>query len=98
MRPVRIEAVARDDLDQIFEWIAEENPAAAERVLEKIGETVRRLSHYSTGRPGRLAGTFEKAVADLPYLIIYEIREIEDEETIIVLFVQHGARDFPPKR
>ncbi len=98
MRPIRIETVARDDLDQIFEWIADENPAAADRVLDQIAAAIRSLSSFATGRPGRSPGTFEKVVSNLPYLVIYELREIEGVETVVILFIQHGARDFPPAR
>ncbi|WP_245479700.1 type II toxin-antitoxin system RelE/ParE family toxin [Hansschlegelia zhihuaiae] len=71
MRDIRIETVARDDLDRIFAWIADENPAAAERVLDRIDKTIRGLADFSTGRPGRLPGTFEEIVPGLPYIVIY---------------------------
>lgn len=41
------------------------------------------------GRPGVVAGTRE--LVERPYIIVYEIREAQDE--MIVLGIFHGAQD-----
>ena len=83
---------AASDLDDIIDYIALDNPAAAERVFRAIVASSKRLSEFpGLGRPGRLSATREFAVTGLPYLIVYEV----DAEAVTVLAVFHGARDLP---
>lgn len=49
----------------------------------------------ATGRSGRVAGTFEKVTAGLPYILAYEIVPRIEGEAVIILHVVHGARDWP---
>jgi toxin ParE1/3/4 len=80
------------DLEGIFAWIARNNPAAARRLIQRIFRKVERLlmpGMARMGRAGRDPGTRE--LVEGPYIIIYEIREGEDE--IVILAVFHGARN-----
>lgn len=87
---------ARDDYLGIIRFIAQENPDAAERVAECLDQAVLRLGEIAIGRPGRVAGTYEKVVAGLPYIVAYEIvARPDDSEMIAILHVIHGARHWP---
>ncbi len=98
-RPVVWSYSARNDLIDIIRYIADRNPYAAGRVADRIEEAATQLSDFATGRAGRVSGTYEKVLADLPYIISYEIMERpEGGETIVILHVIHGARDWPPDR
>ena len=93
-RPVIWTRAALGDLNAQIAYIAHENPAAARRVAERIRATGNGLQDFATGHPGRVAGTYEKSVAGLPYIIAYAIDRKDDAETIAVLHVIHAARDW----
>jgi toxin ParE1/3/4 len=85
-----------DDLDSLAAYIAADNRSAAVRVLDRIEQTVDNLAHAPTGRTGRVAGTYEKPVRGLPYIIAYALqRRPRGGERVVVLRVIHGARDWP---
>ena len=87
---------ARDDYLAILRAIAEENPDAAERVADRIESVAAGLSDFATGRAGRVAGTYEKVLPGLPYILAYElVSRLEGGETVAILHVIHGARDWP---
>lgn len=58
---------AKADFLDIIRFIAEAKPDAAERVADTIDRVVTNLGDMATGRPGRVAGTYEKVVPGLPY-------------------------------
>lgn len=87
---------ALDDIDAIVDYIGARNPAATVRVIDRIEQAGESLGHVATGRPGRVAGTYEKVVAGLPYILAYAIKVLPDgEEAIVILRAIHGARDWP---
>lgn len=87
---LRFAAAAARDLENIFDYIAFESPAGAERVGRAIVAAGEKLSTFpDMGRPGRLTGTREFSVPGLPYLIVYEA----DADAVTILAVFHGARD-----
>ena len=59
-------------------------------------KAVSNLGEIPTGRPGRVVGTYEKVVARTPYIVAYSLQQTsDDEDTLTVLRVIHGARDWP---
>jgi len=83
---------AQDDLANIQEYIAQDSPTAAARVVETIFNfTEEQLLLPRIGRPGQIAGTFELVVPKLPYTVPYRI---EDDE-IHILRVYHQSRLWP---
>ncbi len=81
---------AAQDLDAIVDYIALENPAAAEKVFRAIVAVARQLTAFpEMGHTGRLPDTRELAIADLPCLIVYQVAG--NDLTVIAVF--HGARD-----
>jgi plasmid stabilization system protein ParE len=79
----------RDYLD-ILRYIANDNPDAAERVVDAIEDAGNRLGEFATGRPGRVTGTYEKVVTGLPYIIAYALTD----EAVVIVRVIHTARDW----
>jgi addiction module RelE/StbE family toxin len=83
---------ALSDLDEIQDYIAEDSPAAAYRViLELTSRTRTNLGDYPLmGRVGRAAGTRELVFPDLPYIVAYRVTD-----KVEVLAVVHMAREWP---
>jgi toxin ParE1/3/4 len=99
MRRVTWSQPARHDLRNIIAYLAERNPVAAESVLRRLVDAVAALASLPTGRPGRVAGTYEKMVTNLPYIVAYEfVEEPDGSESIFILRIIHGARDWTGDR
>ncbi|WP_020177583.1 type II toxin-antitoxin system RelE/ParE family toxin [Methylopila sp. M107] len=93
MRQIRFDEGVAAELDEIFDWILNDNPAAARRVLLRIMSTIDGLKDFSTGRIGRIAGTREKVVVGYPYLIVYSLATTGNgEETIDIHSIRHTSR------
>lgn len=83
-------AAAKRDLSAIVDYIALDNPAAAEKVFRAVVSVTEQLADFpEMGHAGRLPETRELAVAGLPYLIVYQVVR----ETVTIIAVFHGARD-----
>lgn len=83
---------ARSDLQQILDFIAVDDVAAASATIDRIEAAARRLAAYpQLGRLGPARDTRSLVVPGLPYLIVYRIRE----ETVEIFRVFHGARRWP---
>ncbi|EJN02402.1 type II toxin-antitoxin system RelE/ParE family toxin [Phyllobacterium sp. YR531] len=78
-------------LDEIGSYIEQDNPDAAARVVARIVAAVDILAEFpASGRPGRIKGTREIALADIPYIIPYRIsRDIE------ILTIMHAHQRWP---
>jgi len=85
-------APALRDLEEVGDYIARDNPAAADRVVTSILDQVESLTtHPHIGRPGRVSETRKLAIADTPYIVPYRVRG----DDVQVLAVLHGARRWP---
>jgi toxin ParE1/3/4 len=77
---------AARDLEGIVDYIALDNPVAAEKVYWGIVSAAEKLPGFpALGRPGRHPETRELSIADLPYLIVYEV----GSEAVTILAVFH---------
>mgnify|MGYP001057629862 CR=1 FL=1 len=78
-------------LDEIGAYIERDNPDAAARVVARIVTAVDMLSDLpATGRAGRIKGTREIVLADIPYIIPYRVgRDIE------IITVMHAHQKWP---
>lgn len=86
---------AHDDFRDIIGYVAHDNPAAAYKLAARIDRTIQALAGAPTGRRGRVTGTYEKVVRGLPYIVAYALGdESKGHETITILRVIHGARDW----
>ena len=82
------------NLDGEAEYIAEDDPAAAGRVVLNILRAVDLLKRNpALGRAGRVAGTRELVVPGTPYIVPYRVRG----EAVEILRVFHAARKWPEK-
>jgi toxin ParE1/3/4 len=83
---------AVEQLREIFETIADDNPAAAVKMVKRIRLSIRQVTRMSyTGRMGRVGGTREVIVPGTSYIVAYRVLE----DAIHVLAVLHGAQKWP---
>jgi addiction module RelE/StbE family toxin len=84
---------AERDLDEIASYIGQDSPAAAARViLELIDRVEASLTRRpAIGRAGRVLGTRELVMGELPYVVPYRVRE----QDIEILRVMHTSRRWP---
>jgi len=96
VRPVVWSTAASDDYDALLAYIARD--AGAERayaVADRLEKTCDLLGTLATGRMGRIAGTYEKPVGDLPFTVAYVIEVRPDgDEQIVILRIIHDARNW----
>jgi toxin ParE1/3/4 len=89
---VRWTTPAREQFVGAYEYIAEENGAAAARTADQIWESTQLLAHHPmAGRAGRVAGTRELVITGTPFLVAYRIEKNE----VRILAVLHAAREWP---
>ena len=92
---VRWTRTAHRDLIAIGEYIAADNPIVARMVVNRLHQAGERLVEFpERGRVGRVKGTRELVIPQLPFIIIY--RRVPDG--IELLTVVHGAQQYPPER
>lgn len=83
---------AVEQLREIFETIADDNPTAAVQMVERIRLSIRQATRMPyTGRMGRVGGTREAIVPGTAYIVAYRILE----DAIHVLAILHGAQQWP---
>ncbi|MBB3967341.1 type II toxin-antitoxin system RelE/ParE family toxin [Rhizobium metallidurans] len=78
-------------LDEIGGYIEKDDPDAAARVVARIVSAVDMLEGLpALGRPGRINGTREVVLADVPYIIAYRVsRDIE------IITIMHAHQQWP---
>ena len=80
------------DLQALRLYIAQDKPSAANRVAKRILSAVTLLlAQPGMGRSGRVVGTRELIVSNLPYIIPYRVRN----NSIEILRVLHVAMQWP---
>lgn len=91
----RLSRQAQDDLNAIADYLAAQNPAAADRVIHAIESTIRQLARQP--KMGRLYSHLREGLRVFPaekpadkYLVFY----YEYEDRIDVSDVIHQARDW----
>jgi toxin ParE1/3/4 len=83
---------ATDNLVQVEEYIALDNPSAAVDTVLKIIATAEMLADYpALGKRGRERGTRELVVAGLPFIIIFAVHR----EELVIIRVLHMAMKYP---
>lgn len=86
----------RLDLYGILRHLGGDNPIAAKRLFARIRSVGVALGEHSSGRPGRVAGTYEKVVPRSSYILVYAIRRsAAGAEYVAIARVIHTARDWP---
>lgn len=83
---------AAGNLDQVEEYIAQDNPPAAIATVRKIIDATQMLADYpAMGKRGRERGTRELVVSGLPFIIIYAVHR----EELVIIRVLHTAMKYP---
>lgn len=83
---------AAHHLKAIQDYIAQDNPSAAYDAAQTIRQHVEMLArHPYSGRPGRVEGTRELVIPNLPYIVAYAI----GPDHAAILAVLHQARKWP---
>ena len=95
MKPYRLSRSANVALDDIADWIADDNPAAAERVIEALWETFEFLSgHPNSGRRrDDLRAGLRVFPARRP-AHSYVVQYYDTDEFVEINTVIHGARNW----
>ncbi|MEM9839497.1 MAG: type II toxin-antitoxin system RelE/ParE family toxin [Pseudomonadota bacterium] len=86
----RLTARAARDLRNIADFLDEQNPAAAARVLARLERTLELIATAPTiGRVSARPGTREFPVGRFPFLVVYRIEEAQ----VSVLTIFHTSRN-----
>ena len=94
MRAVKVRFTPRAirDLAAIHSHIAQDNPAAATRVVARIRSAADTLEQFPfLGHAGLAPNTLELVVVGLPYVIVYRVEDGEFEE-VLILSIYHGRQ------
>lgn len=84
---------AINDLIKIGQYIAEDSPTQAAKMIDHIeGKVTPLAAHPQIGRTGRKRGTYE-LVAHENYVVIYRVLA----KKIEILRVKHTAQQWPPR-
>ena len=94
MRKIVIAPTAAQDIEEAWQYIARDNPAAAERwrnALWKILELLAEMPTLGRNRPefSMSLQSFTKQISKTPYVIFYEA----ESDEMNVMRILHHARD-----
>lgn len=80
------------DLELLENYISQDNPLAAQRIVDKILQAINLLSDQSEiGRPGRITNTRELIISGTSYIVAYTAIN----NSILIIRVVHSARQWP---
>ena len=87
---------ALQNLENEADYIAQEDPAAAKLVVQRVFDAVNLLpDNPAMGNPGRIHGTRELIIPDVRYIIPYRVRPRLN--SIEILRVFHTSRRLPKR-
>ncbi len=82
------------DLKSVKDYIAQDNPQTAQKIVQKIKYTVSLVSEQpGMGRLGRVPNTKELIVDKTPFILPYRVHNNKIE----ILRVLHASRRWPKK-
>lgn len=88
--------IAEADLDNIVDYIAQDNPTRAEEFGQELRDKTLSLALHPklgrTGRPG-LPAFVRELVAHRNYLVVYRV--LDDTCTVEILRMKHTAQQLP---
>jgi plasmid stabilization system protein ParE len=83
---------ALHNLDIAVQYIAADNPGNAQKVAQKIWDSIQLLRQQpGMGRPGRVPGTRELVISGLPFIVPYA----EHQGEIVILRIMHTSMKWP---
>jgi toxin ParE1/3/4 len=81
--------IAIRHLESVWEYLATDNPTAADSQIDRILDAAEKLAQYpELGRKGRIPATRDLVITETPFLVAYRIHKRE----IQLLAVLHRAR------
>jgi toxin ParE1/3/4 len=87
---LRYERGALADLGEIFDYIVQDNPAAAARLVARIEDVAARIADTPFIGEATRKSRFRRFPVG-SYLIVYEVGQDE----VVIHYVRHGARRRP---
>lgn len=88
---LRFTLEALTHIDAIGFYLAHRSPAAAAHIVARIFADCDRLAEFPhLGHAGAVRDTLEWTVAGLPYVVVHEVNQREEE--LLILGVFHGAQ------
>ena len=87
---LRYERGALNDLSEILEYIAADNPEAAVRLAVRFEQTAKRIAETPYMGQATSKARFRRFPVG-SYLIVYEV----GSEEVIIHYIRHGARRRP---
>jgi toxin ParE1/3/4 len=89
---VRYTVPAQADLEEIYNYLSQNNPHAAERVKRQIKTDAELLGEFPLiARESGIPGLRIRKVKRYPYLIFYTV----SAEEVRIIHLRHGARRWP---
>lgn len=88
--------MAESDLDNIIDYIAQDNPARAEEFGQELrGKTLALAQHPKLGRLGRpgLPASVRELVIHPNYIVFYRL--LDEARTVEILRMKHAAQQMP---
>jgi toxin ParE1/3/4 len=83
---------ALKNVEQVYEYVAADNPDAAVQVVLKLQAAAAQLREYPLlGKVGRVEMTRELAIAHTPYVLVYRVKG----QGVEILRVLHGSKRYP---
>lgn len=92
MMQVKYTNIAIDDLNHAYDFIYQDSPKSARKVIETIELHINKLTDFpDIGKKGRVLRTQEMPVTGLPFIIIYRHKK----DTIEIISILHTSRKYP---
>jgi toxin ParE1/3/4 len=80
------------NLEQVYEYVAADNPDAAVQVVLKIQAAANPLAEFPMlGKVGRVEQTRELVIAHTHYFLVYRVKG----KTVEILRVLNGSKRYP---
>ena len=87
---LRFRQSALADVAALHDYIANSNPRAAKRTVQRIQTSIDRLKQFPRiGRQGAVPGSRELVVSGLPYIVVYEVTS----QSVEIIAVFHASID-----
>ena len=92
MSEIRWSTHAADDFVRIVDYIRQDSAIAAQKVARAVYERISSLKDFpNMGRAGRVAETRELALAPLPFIVVYRVKD----DRVEIVRILHGAQRWP---
>ena len=89
--------LALQDMRHLHDYIAEDNPSAADQIVSRINDAVQHLKkHPRMGKQGRCEGTRELILAKTPYIKVYVLKNNEIQIVALIHVSTRWPDSFPP--